>query len=263
MTKLGIIGMGWLGTHFAEYSYERFDIWGTTRHKAKLSDKLREQVEVFNYELGGALHHLPIQDTQHLIFTIPPSRISDYASLCKAFFAAILKLNPSVRIYFISSTSVYGKRKGEVDEESKLLPSSENATKLAEVEKILLNTNAYVLRCGGLIGEKRHPVYYLSGRKQIAKPLAAVNLIHQRDICRFINYSITNELLPGIYNLVCPMHPSRKEYYEDVAARLSLKAPDFDEGDQRKGKIVMPENALNAGFLFDYQSPFEMPLVRK
>jgi nucleoside-diphosphate-sugar epimerase len=263
MTKLGIVGIGWLGTHFAEYSYERFDLWATTRHKSKLSDNLREKVEVFNFDLGGASHHLPIKDSKYLLFTIPPSKIADYASLCKDFFKEVLKLNPSIRIYFISSTSVYGKSKGKVDEESAIKPSTDNALKIVDVENYLLNTNAYILRCGGLIGEKRHPVYYLSGKQQIAKPQAAVNLVHQRDICRFINYSISNELLPAIYNLVSPQHPSRKEYYEEVAARLSIKAPDFDEDDQRKGKIVLPEKAIAAGFHFDYQSPFEMPLVRK
>lgn len=263
MTKLGIIGIGWLGTHFAEYSYERYQVWATARHKSKLSVDLREKVEVFNFELDASFYHLPIQDSQYLLFTIPPTRIKYYAALCKRFFTRVLELNPSIRIFFVSSTSVYGSKKGDVDEESAIKPKSENARKLAEVEEYLLNTNSFILRCGGLIGEKRHPVYYLSGRKQIAKPHAVVNLIHQRDICRFINYSIANELLPGIYNLVSPMHPSRKEYYEDVAARLNIKAPHFDEYDQRKGKIVMPQKAIDSGFNFDYQSPFEMPLVRK
>ncbi|MAY83681.1 MAG: hypothetical protein CMP59_06050 [Flavobacteriales bacterium] len=263
MTKVGIIGIGWLGSRFAEYGYDRYNIWATSRNKEKLTLELREKVEVLNYNLAGSLHHLPIEETEHLIFTIPPTRIDDYSKMCISTFKEILEINPSIRIHFISSTSVYGKKTGKLNEESEIKPKSENAFKLAEVEKFLLNTNAYILRCGGLIGEKRHPVYYLSGRKQIAKPLASVNLIHERDICRFINYSISKDLLAGVYNLVCPAHPARKEYYEEVAARLSIKAPDFDEDDQRKGKIVMPEKALEAGFKFDYESPFEMPLVRK
>ena len=263
MTKLGIIGIGWLGTHFAEYSYERYDIWATSRHKAKLSDKLREQVEVLHFELGGSVHHLPIAESEFLFFTIPPSRIETYVEQCKDFFNEVLEINPSVRIFFISSTSVYGNKKGSLTEESKVKPKSENALKLLEVEKHLLNTNSYILRCGGLIGEKRHPVYYLSGKHQIAKPQAAVNLVHERDICRFIDHTIHKALLPGIYNLVCPVHPNRKEYYDEVAARLSINPPDFDEDDVRKGKIVIPEKALKSDFRFDYQSPFEMPLVRK
>jgi len=263
MTKLGIIGIGWLGSRFAEFSNDRYSLWATSRKKEKLANDLREKVEVHNYSLGGSLHHLPLAETDYLLFTIPPSRIENYDSLCNNAFKAILKINPSIRIFFTSSTSVYGKKKGEVNEDTITKPKSDNALKLAEVEKFLLNTNAYVLRCGGLIGEKRHPVYYLSNKRQIAKPMAAVNLIHHRDICRFIHYAISKELVAGAYNLVCPIHPSRKEYYGDVAARLSIKAPDFDEDDQRKGKIVMPERTLASGFVFEYQSPFEMPLVKK
>lgn len=263
MGKFGIIGIGWLAGHFADFYAHSLDIWGTSRHLKKFSDGFRERVEVFKYNLADVFHHLPIANTSQLLFTIPPSKIGSYGKDSLAFLKEVIRINPSINIIYISSTSIYGNQKGVLNEHSKTKPRSENAKKIAEVESYLLNTNAYILRCGGLIGEGRHPVYYLSGRQNIAKPKAAVNLVHERDVSRFIKWILKKEIEPGIYNLVCPQHPERKEYYQDIAERLNLKALNFDEEDERKGKIVMPKRTLGSGFTFEYASPIEMPLVRK
>ncbi len=263
MNRLGIIGLGRLASSFVNYYHHKADFWATSRNKEKINLQLREKAELFNFKLDGHMNHLPIKDTSDLIFTVPPSKIDDYAELCKMFFAAALKENPSLRIIFISSTSVYGNRPAKIDEDSKVRPKSANAKKLVEVENFLLDYNSWILRCGGLIGENRHPVYYLGKKKSISKPYAAVNLVHEHDVCRFIKRLIEDDKGFGIYNLVTPEHPERKEYYNDVNNRLGLNPLKFDESDLRKGKIVNPKKALEANFSFEYTSPFEMPLVRK
>jgi nucleoside-diphosphate-sugar epimerase len=163
----------------------------------------------------------------------------------------------------MSLISVYAVRARELAEESKVEPKTKNAKKLAKVEEFLLDYNAWILRCGGLIGNRKHPVYYLQHKLGIPRPDAAVNLVHEHDVCRFIKRLIETDKDFGLYNLVCPEHPSRKEYYNEVAKRLGLNALSFDETDLRKGKIVVPKKALEANFSFEYSSPFEMPLVKR
>ena len=263
MTRVGIIGIGWLGTYLAEQLSDDCQIWGTNRHKEKLPGSLLDKIEWFPYELGGKLESLPFADTDYLIFTIPPSRIADYGSQCIALFQAIRKANPKLTIVYISSTSLYGDQVGELNENSSTAPTSANAQKMEAVENFLQENEAYILRCGGLIGEGRHPVYALSGRTQIAKPNAAVNLIHQEEINGFVRFIIAQQPIPAIYNVVCPMHPDRKEYYQEVARELGIKVPDFDEDDPRKGKIVIPMRMQETGYEFMFRSPFDMPLIRK
>lgn len=263
MNRLGIIGLGNLAKSFVNFYPHSNELWGTSRNKEKLSESLRERVEVFNYSLGGNWKHLPIKDTKDLVFTIPPTKIDDYVNLNKQFFQSILELNPSMRLIFISSTSVYGDHNQKVDETSSLRPKTANAKKLVEIEEFLLDYNAWILRCGGLISDSRHPIYYLVKKSSIPKPHAAVNLIHEHDVIRFISMLIKEDSKFGVYNLVCPQHPERKEYYNEVAGRLRLNQPDFDESDLRKGKIVVPKKAIETNFTFDYTSPYEMPLVIK
>lgn len=262
MKSLGIIGLGRLASGFVNFYHHKASIWATSRNKEKIQENLRQKSELFNFQLGGSSHHLPIESTADLLFTIPPSQIEDYAQECIAFFKEIMEINPSLRILFISSTSVYNDKFREVDENTPAKPKSPNAKKLHEVEKFLMDYNAWILRCGGLIGDRKHPVYFLSKRPLIPKPQAAVNLIHEHDIFRFIKRLINKDKDFGVYNLVCPQHPSRIEYYSDSADRLGLNSLHFDEADTRKGKIVVPKKALEANFSFDYSSPFEMPLIR-
>lgn len=255
--------MGKLASGFVNYYHHKASFWGTSRNKEKVDLSLREKAELFNFNLEGSIHHLPILKSHTLLFTIPPTQIDDFVSLTTSFFKAVLTINPSLKILFISSTSVYGDRFGKVDENSKVQPKSENAKKLVAIENFLLDYNAWILRCGGLISDTRHPVYFLAKNKQIPKPQAAVNLIHEHDVCRFLKALIEKEEGFGIYNLVTSQHPSRIDYYSEVAQRLGLNPLHFDESDTRKGKIVVPKKVLESNFSFDYSSPFEMPLYRK
>jgi len=263
MNRIGIIGTGKLATSFVSYFHHQADLWGTSRNKEKLPIDLQEKIELFNFQLGGGMNHLPITDSSDLIYMIPPSKMDDYVEKSIEFFRTVLEINPSIRIIFISSTSVYGSKARKVDEESKVEPKSENAKKLVEVESFLLDYNAWILRCGGLVSNSRHPVYFLIDRNSIPKPKAVVNLIHEHDVSRFMKRLVKNDKDFGVYNLVCPQHPEREEYYSEVANRLGLNPPNFNETDQRKGKIVLPKKLLNSNFSFDFSSPFEMPLVRK
>lgn len=259
MRRIGIVGLGGLATSFVNFYEHKAKFWATSRNKDRFDQSLRERVELFHYQLGGSFKHLPMKDTEDILFTIPPSASEDYVAQTTSFFREVLNINPSLRIIFISSTSVYGEQNKSVDERSFVKPETSNAKKLRAVELFLENYNVWILRCGGLIGDRKHPVHYLAKRELIPTPQAAVNLVHEHDICRFIKLLLENDIDFGIYNLVAPEHPSRKEYYSEVARRLGLNPLKFDEEDQRKGKIVLPKRALSGNFSFEYSSPFEMP----
>src|SRR5690606_39022244 len=107
------------------------------------------------------------------------------------FSEKIAKLLPYIenssiqKVIFVSSTSVYGEESGMITEATIPQPTTPSAKELIAAEALLRNAKAQfattVIRFGGLIGEDRHPVKFLSGKKNLANPKGNINFIHQDD----------------------------------------------------------------------------------
>ncbi len=104
-----------------------------------------------------------------------------------------------------------------------------------------MNNNKFqttVIRFGGLIGPGRHPVNFLSGKKQIKDPNAPINLIHQEDCIGIILKVLEEEAWGTIINAVSPKHPDREHYYTEVANLKNLALPEFEKTGVSNGKII-------------------------
>jgi len=101
-----------------------------------------------------------------------------------------------------------------------------------------LNFKTTVLRFGGLIGEDRHPVRFLAGRKNLDNPNAPINLIHQKDCIGIIQKIIELDCWNETFNAVTPYHPSRKEYYTQKAKERNLDLPEFNNDKFSIGKTI-------------------------
>ena len=125
-----------------------------------------------------------------------------------------------------------------------------------EAEELLLNNinfHTTILRFGGLIGEGRHPIHFLAGRKDIENPEAPINLIHQADCIGIIEAIIKRDFFGETFNAVAPFHPSRKEYYSQKAIEFHLPLPEFDETKPSVGKLISGEKV---GRLLKYNFTF-------
>jgi nucleoside-diphosphate-sugar epimerase len=163
-------------------------------------------------------------------------------------------------VLFISSTSVYGEENLIVTEETELNPDTESGKQLVQTEQLLQSNSNFkttILRFGGLIGEDRHPIKFLAGRKNIENPNAPINLIHQDDcigIIMAILRQAQNDKLDvnETFNAVTPFHPSRKEYYKQKAIDLNLDLPEFNAENSNSGKTILSakiENVLDYKFI--------------
>src|SRR5690606_14179805 len=81
-------------------------------------------------------------------------------------------------------------------------------------------------------------VKYLSGRKNISRPFAVVNLIHLDDIIAATVMLMANQATHRIYNVTATEHPTRFEYYTQAAQKAGIAPPEFDLNDKTTGKIV-------------------------
>jgi nucleoside-diphosphate-sugar epimerase len=246
-----------------------FSVKGSTTSIEKLSVLENLGIQGFQIELTETKTQgnvdLFVENSQILIIDIPPKLRGD----SKENFVS--KINNSIpfierssieNVLFISSTSVYGDTSSfdcaqddvlSVTEETKTCPDTESGKQLVQVEQLLQNNPNFktiILRFGGLIGEDRHPIKFLSGRKNIYNPDAPINLIHQEDcigiILEIIQHAQHNQLeWTETFNATAPFHPSRREYYTQIAHDLSLDLPEFNDDNSSFGKTISSSKIEN------------------
>ena len=267
MKQISILGCGWLGLPLAITLLKNgLKVKGSTTSESKIALLEKNGIVPFLISLsekqilGDTAEFL--ENSTVLIINIPPKL---KGNLNENFVAKIRNFIPFIEksliqnVLFISSTAVYTDDNSIITEETIPNPTTESGKQLLEVEQLLLNNENFqtvILRFGGLIGEERHPIHFLSGRKAIENPNAPINLIHQKDCIGIIekileqaqdNKHFWNE----IYNAVAPFHPSRKEYYLQKAMDMNLDLPEFNSCSVTNGKTISSakvQEVLNYSF---------------
>lgn len=246
---IGVIGCGWLGLPLAiSLVKDGCRVHGSTTSKEKLTLLKQEGIVSFQISLsedkivGDILGFLQNVDT--LIVNIPPKlrgkNKENYIQKIQLLHEKV-KQSSIQKVIFVSSTSVYGDLDGEVSEETIPQPSTESGEQLLASENIFTNDprlQTTVIRFGGLIGPKRHPITALSGKQGLSNGNAPVNLIHLNDCIRIIKSVIINSWWNEIINGVYPNHPSKEKYYLSEATKRELQPPEYNTENTLKGKLV-------------------------
>ena len=126
---------------------------------------------------------------------------------------------------------MYGKNQGDVDETSVLNPATSNSITLVTSEDYLKNKfkNLSIIRPGGLYGDKRHPIYFLAGKKNLVMGNEFLHLVHRNDCINAIESIIEKNIFGEIFNLVSDLRILKKQYYLELATKLKLEPPLFDD----------------------------------
>jgi len=251
MPEISILGCGWLGLPLAKVLIEKgFSVKGSTTSESKLSILENAEIKPFlisvgTQEISGDLNGF-LENSEILIIDIPPKLKNDPS---ENFALKIQKLIGKIeessikKVVFISSTSVYNDTESIsiITEKDIPNPDTESGKQLFEAENLLLSNSKFdttILRFGGLIGEDRHPIKFLSGRKNIENPDGPINLIHQKDCIGIISTILEKGVWNEIFNAVAPSHPTRKDYYTKKAKSLNLDLPSFNSEKKSVGKII-------------------------
>lgn len=267
MSRVCIIGMGWLGLQLAQrLKAESYEVLGTVSSKEKL-DHIKadfESVFVFNLNDYQDDELLQFNKVDYFILTIPPSASANYAENMKRMITKLLNSAPTAKLIYTSSSSVYGSKPRTVTEDSETLPETNNAKEIVKIEQHLIHqfeSRSSILRLGGLVGKNRHPIKYLSGRSSLKKGKAPVNLVHADDICDLILQLLENEQNSGIFNLCCTDHPTKETYYTWAAKQFQLPLPKFNTFDNQLDKIVSSDAIKKINFEMNYKSPYDFPIA--
>ena len=256
MKTISLLGCGWLGLPLAKQLMEKgYTVKGTTTTEDKITVLERAGVVPYLLALSEdctlidfvALEAF-LADSNCLVIAIPPKL---RGAIKENFVLKIKNIIPSIEqssiknILFVSSTAVY-KDTIHFEEwttvDSLAEPDTENGKQLLEVELLLQNVlsiTTTIVRMGGLIGEDRHPVKFLAGKKGIENPDAPVNLIHQNEAVALLISIIEQGDWGKIINGVAPYHPTRKVYYTEKALAMGLPIPEFNEEGISVGKRIL------------------------
>lgn len=252
MTKISILGCGWLGLPLAKALVKNdYLVSGSTTSIEKIAVLENAGIEPFlialseNKTTGNLTEFLA--DSEILIIDVPPklrgSETENFVSKIRNI-VPFIEISAVQKVLFISSTSVYNDDDAFVTEKTVAKPATESGRQLLETEQLLqsnINFKTTVLRFGGLIGADRHPVKFLSGRENLENPNAPINLIHQEDCIRIINAILSQQVWGETFNAVTPYHPTREEYYIKKAVDLNLPLPKFTTDCNANGKIILSD----------------------
>ena len=186
MKQISILGCGWLGLPLAKQLVQKgYTVKGSTTSSDKL-EMLRNlgiipySIIVTAEEITGSTEDF-LENSEVLIINIPPklraAEKEDFVSKIQLLIPPIEKSTVS-KIIFVSSTSVYSDSNENVSEDTIPEPATESGIQLLNSESILQNKTSFqttIVRFGGLIGEDRHPIRFLAGRKNLKSTFANLN----------------------------------------------------------------------------------------
>lgn len=263
--RVVIIGLGWLGLPLAEHLQAKgWQVAGTKRTVTE------GKIPCCALDLNQLPENtpetlLPFLAYEAMVIALPPGPIGEENYL-KGVQWLVNKgrENGLKQLVFISSTSVFTSQAGHFDEKSATLPNH----LLVKVENWLRAQplSCDIVRLAGLVGKARHPVYYLAGKRDLAAPSQAVNLVHLQDCINAITLLLENPQGQRTFHLCAAAHPSRAHYYGETAARLGLAAPHFlaedpaNENAPVQRIIVAEKICRELDFHYQYPDPNHFPL---
>ena len=261
-TNIGVIGCGWLGFPLAvSLLDEGYVVHGTTTNSEKL-EALAEagilpfKIALSEEEILGDIAGL-LNDLDVLVINVPPKLRrqphANYVAKIKHLHTAMQKAKVPHSI-FVSSISIYGNHPDDITEETTPVPITESGRQLLETERLFLNDESSantIVRFGGLIGPKRHPVNMLSQKKGLKNGTAPVNLIHLEDCITMLKTIISESYWGEVFNGVFPYHPTKQEYYQNEAQKRGIQAPEYLASTEEtpKGR-VLSKNYLLKGHTY-------------
>ncbi|KQC34459.1 sugar metabolism enzyme [Nonlabens sp. YIK11] len=252
MSKIiGIMGCGWLGKPLAiRLLKQNFQVKGTTTRISKLEELRDAGIDPYVVDLGetyidGGIEAF-LEGLEVLVVNIPPglrsNPQSDYAGRIRLLLRNIEAHSSLKKLIYVSTTSVFEDQAGIPIYDEAAKPNAQNSKgkKLIAAEKVIQKANATttIIRPGGLIGDERHPIKMLAGRKNVSNPAAPVNMTDRDYLINVITSVIVGDLHAPIIHAISEPHESRESYYTKMADTFNVEAPTFEEGNSVGKKIV-------------------------
>lgn len=269
MTKISIVGLGWLGLSLAKLLKAKGHVVvGSTTTAEKQSRLLDQGVETVEFSLvpfpqGNGFQALFA--TEVLVINIPPrSRTTDgemYLEQLK-YLRSMVDQSNIQQVLFVSSTGIYSnqKRSEPYTEDEVITSQTAGNIILLKGETLFRGCKeSTIVRFGGLVGDDRIPGKYVAGRENV-NGSSRVNYIYRSDAAKMLCWIIESELWNETFNGVAPIHPLRKDIVDRNVKDLGLEPPkSYLNVTGSEQRLVSSEKISSTGFKFDYPNPLDFP----
>jgi len=239
--KIAVYGTGWLGKPLVE---------------KLIQDKIEVIAPQWRAQTSQSIDYWkPMIESPFQVWGIPPrvkQNGADFYENILADWTKYLQNYSITKIVFLSSTSVYDSSKELITEESATNPESI----ISKAEQIIIHSGLpyLIIRLGGLMGGDRFVAKYYAG-KTVEKANDPVNYLHQEDAVLFLSKALQQNL-SGIYNLVAPEHPLRKEVVEASCRKHNMTFPLEFKSSENTSKIISAEKITKElGLDFKHPNP--------
>ena len=266
--SIAVVGCGWLGMPLAiELQNSGFKVYGTLRDLSKIQEFKNSAIKFYQLELGPEKNIIPEQDSDFwhsdlFIITIPPSNAEYYCKGISVLLDALEKQQRKIAIIYTSSTGVYGKAKGLIDETALPNPDRAGAKAVYECEQLLLGKkdlfDICILRLAGLAGPGRAPGRFFAAKKNLNSGSTPINMVHLDDCIAVIKLLIEKNIKEGIFNVCADLHPTHREFYPSQANLMGLEAPEYAEDSPDADLKIIDNRLLKNKIGYQYLHPDPM-----
>lgn len=248
MSKIAIVGFGWLGTPLGEcLAALGHTVVGTTRTKEKISALQELQLNAYYWNSRDENVSFPkelITGIEYCILNFPPGKVESVQQYGQHLWEVAKQFDPKTRFIFVSTTGVYPEHIIDATEDSFDVEKYASTHHICYAEHLLrshLKERLTIIRMAGLIGPNRHPAKFFAGRTSITNGNQPVNLIEQKDSIQIILNILEQGYWGKVVNACADEHPTRKEYYTKACERFGFELPEFLE--EGVGKVVRNERS--------------------
>lgn len=265
--RILIAGCGDVGTELGRLlAGEGHQVWGLRRNAAALPEPLRP----VSADLTDPATLQGLPEADYVVYTAAASQhdedgyrrayVEGLGNLLAA--AAAWTMSPW-RVFFTSSTAVYGQDGGEwVDEGSATEPRRFTGRLMLEAER-LLPTSPFpstVVRLAGIYGPGRLRLVHQvrDGQATLPPGPSYANRIHRDDCARVLAHLVALDLegraLAPVYVGVDDEPADRRDVLRWLAERLGAEPPPASPKRQGAGKRCRNDRLLGTGFRLRYPS---------
>lgn len=271
--RISILGCGWLGLPLAQRLLQD-DISSTVKGSTTSSNKIEHFKSLgiegylfdLNPEISGPDDAIKsFFDSDMLIISIPPRLAKNEPDFHPQQIQSLInavKNSPIKEIIYISSTSIYPDLNRVVVEDDVKTPEESFAPGMVKAENLLTELrderSVAILRHGGLLGYNRIPGKYVKGQKDMTTGSIPVNYIHPDDSVAIITIMVREGIVNETFNIVTPLHPTRKEIYIKSCTQFGWEVPTFAENETKPDFKIISAEKLQKFYLYDFK--FSDPL---
>ncbi len=264
--KISVLGCGWTGMPVARGLISRgFVVKGSTTRIGKMGEVALSGTIPFIVSANPTLEGDRLSaflDCDVLIVTLPPPKKDGQPNWAQHVHESIVRnviASNIKKVVLFSSTSVYPNlNRAVVEDDAQNITSSHSGIDIKSLEDIYLKQDAFevlVTRFAGLFGPGRHPGRFLSSGRTISCGKSPVNLVHLKDVVGGVVFLIEQQCT-GVYNICCPEHPSRSEFYSAAIQDLGKRVPEIEDA-ECEYKSVSSLKLQEAGYQFLCTNPLE------